>query len=219
MHHMAFEGGLGTGKTLMATVIANWWREQAAKKNVDVQLFANFDMRGATRMSTYESWYDVADADVSIIIWDESQVHFNNRAWSQFGQNIVTQIAMYVRKMRSIQIYATPSVNMLDSRIRSVLEVVVKMQKTKAGYQLNFYDYQTNQFLRKAFVPMSKAKKIYKLNLYDTYSFVTPVPMPSDERSAKKFWAELNAIHEKKIGRSMINVNPFAIGDVEIGEI
>lgn len=212
MHHMAITGGLGTGKTLWGTILANYWQMECAKRGVKVEIFANYDVKGATRMESSESWYEVASADASVIIWDESHIHFNNRAWSQFSQNIVTQLAMYVRKMRSIQIYPTPSITMLDSRIRSVIEVEVKMSKTNKGYTLEFWDYQTNTFLRRVFMPMSKVKRIYKLNLYDTHSFVTPVPMPNDERSAKKFWAELNRIHQEKIGHAMINVDMSQFG-------
>lgn len=211
MHHMVVTGGLGEGKTLFATIFAHWWRGECAKRGVNLQLFSNYDVRDGQRMETYETWYDVARADVSVIIWDEAHIHFNNRAWSQFGQNIVTQIAMYVRKMRSVQIYATPNVNMLDSRIRSVIEIEVKMQKTKSGYHMYFYDFHKNIMVRKAFISMAKVKQIFKINLYDTESFVSAVPMPNDERTAKKFWAELDRIHREKIGRSMINVDPTLI--------
>jgi len=201
MHHILIQGGLGTGKTLTMSLLAHWWKEQAELAGADVTLFSNYDLSGSMTMTHYEDWYKVAEADTSIICWDEAQVAFNNRAWSKFGQGIATEVAMYVRKLRSIQIYATPNVGNVDSRIRDILEVVITMRRDKNGFHLYFMDFQTKEFLRKAYIPKWKAEKVYKLNLYDTYSFARPFPLPSTEGQAEEFWEKLENIHVKKIGR------------------
>jgi len=200
MHHLLIQGGLGTGKTLIMTILAHYLKEQAMKKGVTVELFSNYDLKDSTTMLDYTDWYKVAEADTSIICWDEAHVVFNNRAWSKFGQGIATEVAMYTRKLRSIQIYATPNVGNIDSRIRDIIEVVVTMRKDNAGYHLYFTDFQTKEFLKKAFIPAWKAKRIYKLNLYDTYAFVRGFPLPAHERQANEFWEKLDGIHRKKMG-------------------
>lgn len=202
MHHILIQGGLGTGKTLMMSLLAHWWKEQAMLQGANIELFSNYDLKDSTTMLDYTDWYKVAEADSSIICWDEAQVVFNNRAWSKFGQGIATEVAMYTRKLRSIQMYATPNVGNVDSRIRDIIEVVVTMRKDNKGYHLYFTDFQTKEFLRKAFIPKWKAERIYKLNLYDTYAFVRSFPLPNNERQAETFWETLDKIHKKKMGIS-----------------
>ncbi|MBG9693057.1 ATPase [Lysinibacillus sphaericus] len=202
MHHLLIQGGLGTGKTLMMSILAHYLKEQAMKQGINVELFSNYDLKESTTMLDYTDWYKVAEADTSIICWDEAQVVFNNRAWSKFGQGIATEVAMYTRKLRSIQIYATPNVGNVDSRIRDIIEVVVTMRKDNKGYHLYFTDFQTKEFLKKAFIPEWQAKRIYKLNLYDTYSFVRGFPLPAHEKQASDFWEKLDRIHRKKMGIS-----------------
>ncbi|MFJ8462256.1 zonular occludens toxin domain-containing protein [Lysinibacillus xylanilyticus] len=202
MHHLLIQGGLGTGKTLIMSILAHHLKEQAMKQGANVELFSNYDLKDSTTMLDYTDWYKVAEADTSIICWDEAQVVFNNRAWSKFGQGIATEVAMYTRKLRSIQIYATPNVGNVDSRIRDIIEVVVTMRKDNKGYHLYFTDFQTKEFLKKAFIPEWKAKRIYKLNLYDTYAFVRGFPLPNTEIQANEFWEKLDGIHRKKMGIS-----------------
>jgi len=202
MHHILFQGGLGAGKTFAMSLFATWLKEQATLAGAKVELFSNYDLKDSTTMLDYTDWYKVAEADTSIICWDEAQVVFNNRAWSKFGQGIATEVAMYTRKLRSIQIYATPNVGNVDSRIRDIIEVVVTMRKDNAGYHFYFTDFTTKEFLRKAFIPIWKAKRIYKLGLYDTYAFVRGFPLPNNERQADEFWDKLDSIHNKKMGIS-----------------
>lgn len=202
MHHMLIQGGLGAGKTFVMSLLAHHWREQAIMRGANVELFSNYELKDSTLMIDYTDWYKVAEADSSIICWDEAQVNFNSRAWSKFGNTIATEIAMYGRKLRCIQLYATPNVQNVDSRIRDIIEVVVTMRKDPKGYHLFFMDFQTKEFLRKAFIPKWKAERIYKLNLYDTYSFVRGVPLPNNEKQATEFWDTLETIHRKKMGMS-----------------
>lgn len=203
MHHMAIQGGLGAGKTFLMSLLAHWWREQAMLQGVNVELFSNYELKDSTQMIDYTDWYKVAEADTSIICWDEAQVNFDNRGWSKFENKISTEIAMYGRKLRCIQIYAMPNVGFIDSRIRNVIEVIVNVRKDAKGYHLFFSDFQTKEFLRKAFIPKWKAERVFKIDLYDTYSFVRSVPLPSTEKQAKDFWDTLETIHKKKMGRIM----------------
>lgn len=203
MHHVAIEGGLGAGKTLIMSLLAHHFKEQAMLRGVNVELFSNYELKDSTQMIDYTDWYKVAEADTSIICWDESQVNFNNRAWSKFGNTIATEIAMYGRKLRCIQFYATPNVSMIDSRIRNVIEISIKVRKDSKGFHLFIYDFQTSEFLRKVFIPKWKIERVFKLNLYDTYSFVRSVPLPNNEKQADEFWDTLETIHRKKIGKIM----------------
>ncbi|MFP3636943.1 ATPase, partial [Bacillus sp. SIMBA_033] len=105
---------------------------------------------------------------------------------------IATEVMMYTRKMRSLQIYCSPSINNVDSRIRQLIEVLVQVRKIgNKGFSMRFIDWQAGEFLHKQFLPMYKAKRFFKLNLYDTHEIVQSFPLPSTERDSDTFFKEL----------------------------
>jgi len=196
-HHFFIEGPLGSGKTLMMSILAHHFKHQVQRIGGDVQLFSNYHLKDAIQMDHYEDWYQVAEAQGSIVCWDEAQMAFSNRKWSGYGNGIATEVMMYTRKMQSVQMYCSPSINNVDSRIRQIVEILIRVRKEgKRGFRLYFYDYQTNQFMRTAFFPMYKAKKIFKVKLYDTYQMVSFFPLPPNEREGNKFFDKLEEVHD-----------------------
>ncbi|MBM7543262.1 zonular occludens toxin domain-containing protein [Amphibacillus cookii] len=201
-HHMFIQGGLGSGKTFLMSLLAHHWKQRTAMRGGHVELFSNYELLDSQPMSHYTDWYKVAEAQGSIICWDESQMAFSNRKWSRYGSGVATEVLMFTRKMKSIQLYCSPNINNVDSRIRDIIEVLVTTRKIgDKGFQLHFMDYQTKQFMHTQFIPMYKAKQIFKLNLYDTYNMVTSFPLPSDERQGNEFFETLNDIHNKARGK------------------
>lgn len=198
-YHIFFEGPLGSGKTFLMTALANLWRDQSNSAGGNVSLFSNFGARDSKPMDDFEAWYEVAGSWESICMWDESQMAFNNRAWAAAKSQLGTEIMMYTRKMRSIQMYASPSINNVDSRIRQLVEILFHCRKVgDKGFEAYIYDYQTRTFIRRVFLPMSIAKKLFKLELYDTYAMVRGFPMPDGKRETEEFWNTLFEIHEIK---------------------
>lgn len=196
-HHFFVQGPLGAGKTFLMSLLAHHWKAKAEAKGAEIQLFSNYYLEGAKQMSHYQDWYAVADAQGSIVCWDEAQMAFSNRKWGKYGQGVATEIMMFTRKMKSVQIYCSPSINNVDSRIRQIVEVLIDVRSMgEKGFSIRFTDYQTGQFMHSHFLPMSKAKKIFKLNLYDTYQMASSFPLPETEREGDKFFAELEKIHD-----------------------
>lgn len=197
-HHFFIQGPLGSGKTFLMSLLAHHWRNKSLARGADIKLFSNYHLLDAQQMDHYEDWYEVAEAQGSIVCWDEAQMAFSNRKWSRYGQGVATEIMMYTRKMKSVQIYCSPSINNVDSRIRQIVEVLVDVRKIgKKGFKIRFTDYQTGEFMHQQFLPMFKAKKIFKLNLYDTYQMVSGFPLPNTERQGNEFFDELEMIHDK----------------------
>lgn len=196
-HHFFIQGPLGSGKTFLMSLLAHHWKKKAEALGGDVALFSNYHLSGAQQMDHYEDWYSVADAQGSIVCWDEAQMAFSNRKWSKYGQGVATEIMMYTRKMKSVQIYCSPSINNVDSRIRQIVEVLIDVRKIgKKGFSIRFTDYQTGQFMHQQFLPMFKAQKIFGLKLYDTYQMVSGFPLPNTERQGEQFFVELERIHD-----------------------
>ncbi|AIF45735.1 ATPase [Virgibacillus sp. SK37] len=202
MHHMFIQGGLGAGKTFLMSLLAHHWKEKTERQGGKVELFSNYDLYDSYPMSHYSDWYKVAEAQGSIVCWDEAQMAFSNRKWSKYGNSLATELLMYTRKMQSIQIYCSPSIKNVDSRIRDIVEVLITTRKIgDKGFQLHFMDYQTGQFMHTQFIPMFKAKKVFKKNLYDTFNMVQGFPLPTTEQQGKEFFETLNDIHDKARGK------------------
>lgn len=196
-HFFFIQGPLGSGKTFMMSLLAHHWKAKAEAKGADIKLFSNYHLQDAQQMDHYEAWYDVAAAQGSICCWDESQMAFSNRKWSKYGNGLATEVMMYQRKMMSVQIFCSPSINNVDSRIRDIVEVLIDVRKVgDKGFSIRFTDYQTKEFMHSHFLSMSKAKKIFKLQLYDTYQMVSGFPLPGTEREGDKFFAKLEEIHD-----------------------
>ncbi|UOQ47229.1 ATPase [Gracilibacillus caseinilyticus] len=201
-HHFFIQGPLGGGKTFLMSLLAHHWKSKTIRNGGHVELFSNYGLKDSYPMSHYTDWYEVAEAQGSIICWDEAQMAFSNRKWSKYGQGIATETMMFTRKMKSVQIYCSPSINNVDSRIRQIVEVLITTRKIgDKGFSLHFRDYQTGEHLHNQFIPMWKARRFFKMNLYDSFNMVQSFPLPATEREGKEFFETLEEIHDKARGK------------------
>lgn len=206
-HLIGFVGPLGAGKTTGASLFPWLWKNSVEARGGDLHLFANYDLLGAKRMDRADDWYTVAEAHGSIVVWDESHRTFDGRRWSGFENILATELLTFCRKLASIQVFATPSINRLDTRIRELIEILVVVRKMGNGTYYDFYDFQADfggrygKYLHTKFLPSYKMKVIHKLNLFDSHSFVGKFPLPKTESEAVKFWLELEAAHWRGVNR------------------
>lgn len=199
--HIFIQGSLGAGKTFLMSLLAHHWKNKTEQRGGKVELFSNYGLLDSYPMTHYTDWYKVAEAQGAICCWDEAQMAFSNRKWSKYGQGIATEVMMYTRKMLALQIYCSPSINNVDSRIRQIVEVLITTRKIgDKGFSLHFMDYQTKEHMHNQFIPMYKAKKYFKLGLYDTFNMVQGLPLPSTERQGDEFFETLSDIHDRARG-------------------
>lgn len=201
-HLIAITGPLGAGKTTLASLLA--WRYKLAveAQGGAIQLFSNYDLYGSDRLKNPEDWFKVADAHGSICVWDESHRSFDSRRHSTPQNILATEILTFARKMAAIQIFVTPSISRLDTRIRELIEVLIVVRPSGNGaISFDFYDFQADfagrfgKFLHNRFLPGGKVKRIHGLDLFDSHSFVSGFPLPSTEPAIKKFMDELERHH------------------------
>lgn len=212
-HHFFIQGSLGAGKTLLASTLAHYWKMKVERQGGKIELFSNYDLEDSTPMTHFTDWYRVAKAQGSICIFDEANFAFSNRKWSKYGQSVLTDVMQLTRKMKSVQIYSAPSINFVDSRVRSIVEVLITARKIgDKGFQYYFFDYQTKEFMHKQFLPMFKAKRIMKLNLYDTENMVQYFPVPQTEKEGNEFFERLEEIHDIARGKIRIGKGKELIG-------
>lgn len=206
-HLIGVVGGLGAGKTTFASFFPWLLKNRVEQLGGHVQLFANFELTGAHLMQKPEDWYRVAEAHGSICVWDESHMTFDSRKFNQFQNIFATELLTFVRKMASIQIFATPSIMRLDTRIREILEILIVARKVGNGTYYDFYDYQSDfagrygRYLHSKFLPWHKMRQIHNLNLFDSYNFVSRFPLPTTEAKAKKFMQELEEAHQRGLDK------------------
>lgn len=203
-HLICVTGNLGAGKTTIASVMAWRYKNAVESRGGNLELFANYDLFGASRLKKAEDWFSVAEAHGSVCVWDESHRTFDSRRFSKFENILATEIMTFARKMASIQIFVTPSVKRLDTRIREIIEVLIHVRKLgNQGIRFDYYDFQADsygpngQFIHSRFLPSWKVKQIHSLNLFDTHSFVSGFPLPNNERQAEKFMSELERVHDQ----------------------
>lgn len=206
-HHFFIQGPLGSGKTFLMSLLAHHWKEKVERMGGKAALFSNYELLDSLPLDTYEDWYKVAEAQGSIVCFDEAQMAFSNRRWNKYGSTIATEVLMFTRKMQAVLIYCSPSIRNVDSRIRDIVEVLITVRKIgDKGFSLHFMDYQTGEFMHKQFIPMFKAKKIFKLNLYDTNNMVKGFPLPQTEKQAEAFFNKLEDIHDIARGKKKVIV-------------
>lgn len=183
-HFVLIEGGLGHGKTTIASFLAHYW---SLKSGGEVKLFSNFDLAGSTSFDKAERWLEVADARGSVVVWDEAQTQFDRRTWTR--NVMTTQIFNMTRKLRSVHIFTNPVGANLDGRILDLVEVFIHVQKFQgSAIQLDVYEYQDKRFgpwgrhMKRARLPWNRVKQIFALNLFDTDQMLYPFPVPKTER-------------------------------------
>lgn len=216
-HIIAVQGPLGAGKTTIASIMAWLYKNQVEARGGHVKLFSNYGLAGSSPMKDYTDWYKVAAAQGSICVWDEAHRVIDARQALKSENILTSHVLTFARKMSSIQIFVTPSVNNLDSRLRQLLEVLISVSKVgNKGMRFQYYDYQAQNFgplgkyLHSRFLPASRVAAVHKLNLFDSHSFVGGFPLPKTEREQMKFMDELENHHDKA---RFLNV------DHETGEI
>ncbi|MCC2370347.1 zonular occludens toxin domain-containing protein [Bacillus cereus] len=201
-YHIFIQAPLGQGKTLLMSLLAHYWKKKVEDGGGKIELFSNYELADSKPINHYTDWYEVAEAQGSICCWDECQMAFSNRKWSRHGSTIATEVMMFTRKMKSVQMYCSPSISNVDSRIRQIVEVLVDVRQIpNRGFSIRFSDYQTGEMLNKTFLPMSKAKKFFDLELYDTHQMVKGFPLPQTERESDKFFDTLEEIHDRARGK------------------
>lgn len=202
-HIIGVNGALGAGKTTYATVLAWLYKNQIESRGGRIQLFSNYDLYGAKRLKDAEDWYEVANAHGSICVWDEAHRSFDSRKALNFQNILATDVLTFARKMASIQIFVTPSIRRLDTRIREMLEIMIHVRPMgNRGMRLDYFDFQADsfgssgQYLHSRYLSSGKVKQIHKLNLFDSHSFVSGFPLPRTERAANEFMKELERVHD-----------------------
>lgn len=184
---IVFDGQLGSGKTLGAVLFANYLKS----KSPDTVLYSNFDMKGAKSFTSLDDFFEVAQNPSSIIVLDEAHVDLDSRSFNTNHVKFLTATSFYLRKIRATLIMTSPLFENLDSRIRTITNVLVLVSKDKNYFYFEMYEPSNMKYLTTKKVRQEKA---FSLNLYDTNAIVSPLEMPSKKDEFDQFLFDLKEI-------------------------
>lgn len=184
---IVFDGQLGSGKTLGAVLFANYLKA----KSPNTVLYSNFDMKGAKQFTSLENFFEVAQNPSSIIVLDEAHVDLDSRSFNTNHVKFLTATSFYLRKIRATLIMTSPLFENLDSRIRTITNILVLVSKDKTHFYYEMYEPTTLRHLKTKKVRQDIA---FKLNLYDTNSIVSPLEMPVKKDEFDRFLFDLKQL-------------------------
>ncbi len=202
MYLWVFQGNLGEGKTSAMSILAHYYRSKMRNK---IELFSNYGLLGSHELKHYSDFYEVARCHGSIVAIDEAQTSLDSRLFAKGNNIYLTQFMFYLRKLGCSWFLSSPSIANLDSRVRSLTNILVDCHKSPAGFTYHIYDYQAQNYgpfgklLRRKFLPMERAKMIFATGVYDTYKILRSIPFPGNEREFDNFLKHIIEIHEEAI--------------------
>lgn len=190
MNFMVFQGYLGSGKTLGATIFSKFFQEESG-----CALYSNCGIADSKPFTSLDDFKQIAQESSSILVLDEAHMDLDARSFNSNHVKFFTQISYYLRKLRCTLIITSPSFDDLDSRIRGVTNILATVTKSRDYFTYTLYDIQSERYLKNYKINKSQALSIAS-QLYDTAAMVTPVAIPESKQGYNEFLEELKFIAE-----------------------
>lgn len=190
MNFMVFQGYLGSGKTLGATIFSKFFQEESG-----CALYSNCGIADSKPFTSLDDFKKIAQESSSILVLDEAHMDLDARSFNSNHVKFFTQISYYLRKLRCTLIITSPSFDDLDSRIRGVTNILATVTKSRDYFTYTLYDIQSERYLKNYKINKSQALSIAS-QLYDTAAMVTPIAIPESKQGYNEFLEELKFIAE-----------------------
>lgn len=191
MNVVIIDGIMGAGKTLGMTLLTTYFSLKSGCTQ-----YSNYGIRGSKPFTHYRDFIDVAMQPSSVIALDESHTDLDSRNFNTNAVKFFTHLVFYFRKMRTTMFLATPIMETLDNRVRSVCNLYCRCSKDQNYFYYDMYDLQANRFLRRYKIKQELAFEIAS-QLYDTHNIVTPMEFPSDREEFKSLIHDLKETIDK----------------------
>lgn len=174
MNLAIIDGYLGAGKTLAMTLLALYFQEMSS-----CAVYSNYGVIGSKKFDHYEDFLSIAEEDSTIVCLDEAHTDLDSRNFNTNAVKFFTHLIFYLRKLRCTLFLATPSIDNLDSRVRSIANLYIHVSKDKKYFYYDFYDMQSAKYLKQYRIRQVDAFVCANL-AYDTFNMVLPVEFPTD---------------------------------------
>lgn len=190
MNFFVFEGFLGAGKTLGASIYAKLYQERSG-----CTLYSNYGLIGSKPFTSLSDFKDIAVQDSSILVLDEAHIDLDARSFSTNHVKYFTQLSYYLRKLRCTLILTSPSFADLDSRIRRITNVLSFVTNDSRNFYYELYDIQSNKYLRTMQIKKEDAFRVAD-QIFDTTSMVVPVEIPSKKEEFNILLDEIKTLSD-----------------------
>lgn len=190
MNFMICEGFLGAGKTLGAVIFAMNYVQKSG-----CAIYSNFGLVGSKPFTHLDDFKKVALEESSILVLDESHMDFDARSFSSNHVKFMSQTSYYLRKLRCTVIMTSPNFADIDSRIRSITNILLRVSKDKNNFYYDVIDIQSERYLKTIKIKRENAYMIGDL-YFDTNKMVVPLEMPENRLSYDAFLEELKIVAE-----------------------
>jgi hypothetical protein len=180
-----FDGYLGSGKTLGMSLLGKYFQLKSG-----CTLYSNYGVKDSLPFSNYMQFIDLAKQPSSIVLLDEAHSDLDARNFNTNTVKFFTHIIFYLRKLRTTIFFATPSIDNLDSRVRSICNLYCAVSKDKKHFYYDMFDLQRLKFLKRYKIKIPAAHQIAG-DIYDTYNIVLPVEFPQDRQEFHNFIRQL----------------------------
>lgn len=191
MNVVVYEGFLGSGKTLGMTVSAYHFKQKS-----NCVLYSNYGLVGSKPFTSIENFKDIAKEKSTILCLDEAHIDLDSRSFSSNSVKFFSQVSYYLRKLRCTLFIASPSFEDLDSRIRGITNVLIKVSSDKKYFYYTMYDVQSKRYLKRMRIRKQKAFMIGS-QIYDTEAMVSPVKVPEKRQDFMEFLEALKTTAEE----------------------
>lgn len=199
MYVWVFQGALGEGKSFGMSVLGHYFASRGRRAGINVDIYANYDLRGAKPLTSYRDFFHVARSEASICLLDEAHVNLDSRLFARGSNIYMTQFFFYLRKLNSSLFMTTPNIKNLDSRMRLLTNILVDCHKLGGGFSYDIYDWQSERFLRRKFLPRVIAKQIFETGMYDSHAIIRAVEFPRNERAFDSFLDKIIEVREGQV--------------------
>ncbi|MEB8755979.1 hypothetical protein P4G71_16260 [Bacillus cereus] len=191
MNVMVFEGFLGSGKTFGMSLFAKYYQEKS-----NCALYSNYGLIGSKPFVNLDTFHDIAKEESSILNLDEGHIDLDARSFSSNSVKFFSQLSYYLRKLRCTLFITAPSFDDLDSRIRGITNVLVRVSNDKKYFYYKMYDVQSKRYLKTMRIQKKKAFAIGS-KVYDTTAMVSPVQVPDKRQDFMEFLEALKSTAEE----------------------
>jgi hypothetical protein len=185
MNLVIIDGYLGAGKTLAMTLLSLYFQGLS-----DCALYSNYGVKDSKEFTHFRDFLTIANESSSIVCLDEAHTDLDSRNFNTNSVKYFTHLIFYLRKLRCTLMLATPSIDNLDSRVRSISNLYIHVTKDKNFFFYQVYDMQGGRFLKEYRIKQKDAFFCSSLS-YDTYNMVLPVEFPTDRNEYHTFVKEL----------------------------
>lgn len=205
----ALTGQTGIGKSWGGGSICEKW-EKAHNVGYDPRVHTFFSLRELLELVNKE---DGTIKNGSILMFDESQIDVNARAWQSEANQIMSALVSTFRHLRLVVLFPTPKLEFLDKQTRLLFHAefkvlgfdkATKMTKIEPRFLTDF-NHRKNDFYRKRLIVNYKipGKKRYGKYMVQDWSFLRPSNEWVEIYEAKKeqFSRELRASLLEKINK------------------